>query len=261
MAMPADAAAASPTLCEKLEWDSTFFGRSIARAVPSQITDETCRAIVDWCVRQRIECLYFLAADDGATGPRLERAGFRLVDIRVTFERPVDATVDVVPTGVRPAQTSDLPALRHIAGISHRDTRFHTDPHFDRARSDELYRIWIENSCRGYADHVVVTERDGQAVGYLTLHVDEERARIGLVGVHPEWRRQGVGHDLVRGGLAWLAGQSARHVSVVTQGGHLASPSVYERAGFRESARARWYHRWFNDDDWAGRANALRRSG
>jgi ribosomal protein S18 acetylase RimI-like enzyme len=254
MPMPADAAAASPTLCERLEWDSTFFGRSIARALPSQVTSDTCRAMFDWCVRQRIECLYFLAQDDGATAPLLESAGFRRIDIRVTFERLLDDAVDVPPASVRPAQASDIPALREIAGVSHRDTRFHTDPNFDRARADELYRVWIENSCRGYADHVVVAERNGHAVGYLTLHLDNDRrARIGLVGVDEAWRRRGVGQELLRGGLAWLAGQSVRHVSVVTQGDNVASHSLYERAGFRETTRAIWYHRWFSDDDRAGR--------
>jgi ribosomal protein S18 acetylase RimI-like enzyme len=172
----------------------------------------------------------------------------------VTFERPLDGATAAASTSVRPAQASDIPVLRDIAGVSHRDTRFHADPNFGRARADELYRVWIENSCRGYADHVVVAERDRQPVGYLTLHLDDDgSARIGLVGVDQARRRQGIGRDLVRAGLAWLAGQSARHVSVVTQGDNLASRSLYEREEFRESTRAIWYHRWFGDDDRAGR--------
>jgi RimJ/RimL family protein N-acetyltransferase len=234
-------------LCEKLEWDSRFFGRSIARALPSCLEPDTCRRILEWCHAERIECLYFLARLDSAPTTRLlEGADFHLVDVRITLDRVLTGYADASPVAARSAVTADIPALRAIARTSHRDTRFYFDGHFDTRRCDELYGTWIERSCGDWADHVVVVERDGAPVGYLTLHLRApDAASIGLVGVDHSHRGQGVGRDLLRGGLAWLAERSVRRVSVVTQGRNLASQALYQGNGFRTSDVALWYHRWF----------------
>jgi ribosomal-protein-alanine N-acetyltransferase len=237
----------APPLCERLEWDSTFFGVSIARAVPTCVDATTCRALLDWCHSHRIDCLYVLANDQNRESRRvLEDAGFISVDDRVTL------TLEPVPTDTRPsldtraALPDDVPALREIAAVSHHDSRFYNDSHFDRARCDELYRLWIEKSCAGWADHVVVVEREGVAIGYLTVHLhDPETATIGLLGVSPAFRRQGVGGRLLKGALAWVSGRAAKRVSVVTQGRNTASQAFYQNAGFRPTGRAVWYHRWF----------------
>ena len=41
---------------------------------------------------------------------------------------------------------------------SHRDSRFYYDPGFPNQRCDELYETWIDRSCHGYADTVLVAE-------------------------------------------------------------------------------------------------------
>jgi RimJ/RimL family protein N-acetyltransferase len=240
---------ASP-LCERLEWDSTFFGVSIARAVPTCVDSTTCRALLDWCLSHRIDCLYFLADDDNHASRRvLEDAGFFRVDDRVTL------TLEPVPADSHPSLDTravlpgDVPALRQIAAVSHLDSRFYNDDHFERARCDELYRLWIEKSCAGWADHVVVVEREGVAIGYLTVHLREpETATIGLLGVNPAFRRQGVGGRLLKGALAWVSSRSAKRVSVVTQARNTASQAFYRSAGFRPTGRAIWYHRWFSSE-------------
>jgi GNAT superfamily N-acetyltransferase len=237
----------SGALCERLDWDSRFFGISIARAVPSRVDQAGCRALLDWCRAEKIECLYFLADASDTTGLLiLDQAGFNHVDDRLTFELQPVPPAPMLQAGVRAARPEDIPALREIAATSHRDSRFYNDGRFDRDRCDELYRVWIENSCNGWADHVVAVEREGAAIGYLTVHLrDREVAVIGLVGVSPAFRRQGIGGQLLDGALTWIANRSAKRVSVVTQGRNSASRGFFLNAGFRQSARALWYHRWF----------------
>jgi len=234
--------------CEPLEWDSAFFGRRIARAATAELTTESWRAVRGWCADHRTECLYFLAvADDRATTGLLESVGFHLVDVRVTLDREVTAADGNRPRqGTRAATPADVPALRRIAGAAHRNTRFYADGHFDRERCDELYRIWIEKSCLDQRNHVLVVERHGEPVGYLTLQVEDGTATIGLVGVSPPWRQRGVGRELLSEGLAWLATRSVAHVSVVTQGSSVAAQRLYQGLGFRTANVALWYHRWFS---------------
>jgi dTDP-4-amino-4,6-dideoxy-D-galactose acyltransferase len=235
-------------LCERLDWDSRFFGVSIARALPTRVDAATCDAILAWCRAQHIDCLYFLADDEADVKAVLERAGFVGVDCRVTLERAVVAhAAPAVPAGVRCARPSDVPALRDIAAVSHRDTRFYADLRFDRSRCDELYRTWIERSCAGWADCVVVVEHEDTPAGYLTLHLRTPgTAAIGLLAVSPDYQRQGVASRLVDGAIAWLQNRSITSVSVVTQGRNDRSLAFYQSAGFRISATASWYHHWFS---------------
>jgi hypothetical protein len=157
------------SLCEELPWDSAFFGLSIARAIPSRLDAPTRDAMFDWCRSHGTDCLYFLGAPDDTTTIRhLDAGSFQLVGVRVTLARPAEAGRGDVRGHVRRAVAGDIPDLRDIASSAHRDTRFHADSRFGAARSDELYATWIENSVRGYADRVLVAERDRAPAGYLT---------------------------------------------------------------------------------------------
>ena len=243
---------AGAELCEPLPWDSDFFGVSIARAIRPDADAETCNAMRQWCVTHRIACLYFLCpGDESATRLHLEAAGFKYVGSRVTLERSlaVDANGVIGPT--RAATVEDVPRLRAIAATSHRDTRFYIDGRFDPGRCDDLYAAWIENSVHGYADVVIVVERDAVVVGYVTVHTTpaDTPARIGLIAVAADSRNQGAGRDLVRGALRAAAARGARSVSVVTAGTNAAALALYASEGFRTTDVSLWYHAWFSATD------------
>jgi ribosomal protein S18 acetylase RimI-like enzyme len=244
------------SLCEELPWDSAFFGLSIARAIPSRLDAPTRDAMFDWCRSHGTDCLYFLGAPDDTTTIRhLDAGSFQLVGVRVTLARPAEAGRGDVRGHVRRAVAGDIPDLRDIASSAHRDTRFHADSRFGAARSDELYATWIENSVRGYADRVLVAERDRAPAGYLTLHVDEPKAgpaagraaRIGLFAVHERCRNQGVGRDLLRSAAQTLGAEGVTETSVVTAGRNVAALRLYKSEGFKTIDVALWYHRWFRD--------------
>ena len=237
----------SVPLCEELPWDSKFFGLSIARAIPARLDGRACDVMLEWCRDHAVDCLYFLATpNDAPTISLLDGAGFQPVSVRVTLARQASAGSGDVHGHVRRAVEGDIPALRDIASSAHRDTRFHADGHFDPARCDELYATWLENSVRGYADHVLVAERDDAPVGYLTLHAGRT-ARIGLFAVHKQHRRQGVGRDLLRRAAQMLAEEGVTETSVVTAGRNIAALSLYKAEGFTTIDVALWYHRWFRD--------------
>lgn len=248
----------APALCEELPWDSQFFGLSIARAVPSRLDEPTRDTMLDWCRSHGTDCLYFLAApDDTATMQQLDAGGFQLVSVRVTLARPAGSGHGEIRGRVRQAVAGDIPALRDIAVSAHRDTRFHADSRFDAARSDEMYAAWIENSVRGYADQVLVAERDDAPVGYVTLHIEEPNAatgpagrtaRIGLFAVHEQYRSQGIGRDLLRRAAQALAAAGVTGTSVVTAGRNVAALRLYTSEGFRTIDVALWYHRWFRGE-------------
>jgi dTDP-4-amino-4,6-dideoxy-D-galactose acyltransferase len=245
------------SLCELLEWDTAFFGRRIARVTATTVTADTMSELLFWCSAEHVECLYFLAdSSDPMTIRLAEEHGFQCVDIRVTLERcpPSRDTDDVAFEGsVRAARPDDVIALRAIARTAFRGGRFHLDRRFAPDRADMLYEIWIEKSCLGGAEVVLVAERRRQAVGFLTCHVrGDATGQIGLVGTREDARGSGVGRAMVSEALRWFAARGAQRVRVVTQGRNRGALRLYERSGFLVDSVELYYHRWFTDDAGAG---------
>jgi dTDP-4-amino-4,6-dideoxy-D-galactose acyltransferase len=235
--------------CRFLDWDSRFFGRRIGKVTVTRLERRTMDEIVAWRARYAIDCLYLLADPADPTTVRLaERQRFRLVDLRVTLARNVDRPPDSPdggPAVIRPFRPDDVPALRAIARISHRDSRFYHDGTFSPSQCGALYETWIENSCHGYADHVLVADVQDRAVGYVSCHLrDAALGQIGLFAVASEAQGKRVGQSLAIGALRWFAGQRRREVSVVTQGRNAAAQRLYQRCGFLTSAVELWYHGW-----------------
>src|SRR6186997_2470737 len=103
-------------LCERLPWDSAFFGISIARARTSHLDESSCHAMLEWCGRGRIDCLYFLCPlDDTATQRLLTDHAFQSVGVRVTLSRPAGSDGGHVSGEFRPATVDDIPRLRAVA--------------------------------------------------------------------------------------------------------------------------------------------------
>ncbi len=231
-------------LCTFLEWDSAFFGRRIARVTAHRLTGEQADQALAWCAAEKIDCLYFLAeSDDTETVQAVEARDFALVDVRLTLERR--GAIPAMPDGIRLSRPEDVEALKRLARTNHRDTRFYFDGHFSTEDADRLYETWIEQSCTGYADAVLVAAQDGQAAGYITCDLRDGYGQIGLLGVGEAWQGQGIGATLINGALHWFGEHKIERVEVVTQGRNLRAQRVYQRCGFVAAQLQLWYHRWF----------------
>lgn len=244
----ASAESSEQPLCTYLEWDSNFFNLHIASLNRRRLNEQTLAETVQWCNFNRIDCLYFLADPDHPGTPLLaENNGFHLTDVRVTFEKLL-APSEAFPAqgAIRLAREDDLPALREIARNTHRDTRFYFDGRFDRAKCDQLYETWIENSFHGFAQAVLVTDVENVPAAYLTCHLKGDESQIGLVGVGAQHQGRGLGSKLVQQFLSWSREQRARRATVVTQGRNLAAHRLYQRNGFVTASLQLWYHRWFS---------------
>ena len=239
--------------CEHRDWDSQFFGLRVAQVNSQRLTEEEMHAVLEWCAQERIDCLYFLVeAIDVLTVRLAEEGQFKFVDVRMTFTRCLDkdrppSPLDALPgCTVRQWREADLPALRAIARVSHRSSRFYADANFPVERASALYEAWIETSCRGDADSVLVAEYEHRPVGYISLHLDQDRkGKIGILGVSEDCRQKGIGRHLVNEALLWLAERGVGEISVVTQGRNYEAQRLYQRCGFLSHSVQYWYHRWF----------------
>jgi dTDP-4-amino-4,6-dideoxy-D-galactose acyltransferase len=237
--------------CKYLDWDSEFFGLRIGRVTENRLQPETIEQINQWADLQRIDCLYFLADIGDLKTIRLAEINeFRMVDIRVTLEKIIDKSTTIPNQAsigsIRLVSPDDLNALKAIARVSYHDTRFYADTNFPVARADALYEIWIEKSCKGYADAVFVLEIDQQSAGYISCHLlGEGKGNIGLVGVSQNSQGKSIGNLLIDNALNWFVGKNVTQVSVVTQGRNIKAQRLYQRCGFLTRSLQFWYHRWF----------------
>jgi dTDP-4-amino-4,6-dideoxy-D-galactose acyltransferase len=241
------------SICEYLEWDSQFFGRRIARVGACSLAKERLAEIEAWCSLRRIDCLYFLAnSADKGTAELAQENMFRLVDIRVTFELQVEKShrSDSSNLGIRSAVENDIPALRTLARVGHRDSRFYYDGHFPQHLCNKMYETWIEKSCRGWARNVFVAEEGGLIEGYLTCLLESsDQGQIGLVGVAEKAQGKGVGSQLLSRGVRWFAQQGIENISVVTQGRNVRAQRLYQKSGFVTRSVELWFHRWFGEKE------------
>lgn len=243
--------------CQFLQWDTDFFGHRIARVNGSRLDASFLEAIHQWSRENAIECLYFQADSDDPPTIRLAEAHhFRLVEVRLTFERWLKdwdpGTRPKAGEGIttRPARPEDLSILQDIAQNSYVDSRFYFDEHFTEAQWQAYYATWIQKSFSGGADLAIVAELEGKVVGYITGLISKERPGEGqyeLTGVYPEARRSGVGQELFCSGLDGFVQAGVQYVWLMTQGRNVPTQRMIQRNGFITRACHLYYHKWFED--------------
>ncbi len=233
-----------------LDWDTAFFGRRIAvLSAPLLGTDDLAHAVREAEILE-VECVYALSdVHSQAAIQALSRAGARLVDVRLTFERGlVDLGTSRTVPSIRDAEARDLDELRALAASSHESSRFYADDRFSRERCHELFATWIEKSCAGWAQVVRVAVVDGAVRGYTTGHVRENgRGEIGLVAVDPSAQGRGLGRALVQSTLGALRDLGVSSATVVTQGRNIGAQRLYQSEGFRTQRVQTWHHLWIDE--------------
>lgn len=176
----------------------------------------------------------------------LERRGFVTLDGILTFSMDVRRESRFSPAGaslsIRTVQREHVEQVKAIARASYVHDRFHSDPRIEKATADELYAVWLENSClRDAADAVVVAVREGRVLAYVTCKVDPETTKqlgltigtIVLVATARDVRGKGVAKAATFGALDWFREQGVHIVEVGTQLRNIPASRLYESCGFR----------------------------
>lgn len=237
-------------LCKFLEWDSAFFGYRIGRIIDEFLTPANLEEILTWRRNNQIDCLYFLAnLENFETIVLAEQQGFHLTDTRITLEIELTGnqiTQNKAGISIRNAEIEDIEQLKGIASVNHRDSRFYYDGNFPFQKCDELFAVWIEKSCKGFANAVLVAKNDRIIEGYITCSIDKKgNGNIGLVGVNQKSQSKGIGRALITSALDWFGNKNISYITVVTQGRNVKAQRLYQRNGFVTRSFKNWYHLWF----------------
>ncbi|MFH0737374.1 MAG: GNAT family N-acetyltransferase [Candidatus Micrarchaeota archaeon] len=234
-----------------LDWDSGFFGFKIAKATSYRMSERMASFIDRWCRERSVRCLYYLCDCDHAGSVEVaERHGYHFTDIRVRFELDMEG---FLPRGtwaeaIKGCVESDLERIKGIARSSYVQSRYYFDGNFDKARLEEFYSGWLENTFRSKDGKVFVAHLHGKIVGYISGEISNKGrlGRIILVGVEGAHAGSGVGGQLVDAMLDYMHGRGVYSVEVVTQGRNIAAQRLYQKSGFKIVSAHIWYHKWFH---------------
>lgn len=240
-------------LATKLSWDSNFFRINIARLNRTRVTKKDMTAVIKFCQKAKIKCLYFTADSNDPVSVRLaEQHGFHFVNIRVkyTFDSRRDSFS--IPARLhrfifRPAKKPDLPELLAMSRNLFRDTRYYFDKNFSDEIGDRFYSLWIRKlaAAKKKAEGVYVLADKRKIAGYIGYGVDDNIVHLFLVGVNIRFQGHGVGRAMLREFLQEMLSQGYHRFETVTQGRNIASQRLYQAAGFKITSSEIDYHKWF----------------
>ena len=232
-------------LVEPLAWDTDFWGVTAARIWATN-THQLREAVVE-CKRRGIRWASLLVpiADTELVNSAV-RAGFEIVDVRVTLSASLDRTDQRMTVSV--ADPSELQQAEEIVDGAFGISRFSADPHLSRERANQFYRTWVRNSFSGeMADAIVVSRHEGLLDALVTVRQHEGgAASMPLVAVRRDRRGTGVGARVVADARTWLARGGCTTVDVITQLANLAAIRLYESAGFSVREAGVWLHYWLD---------------
>jgi ribosomal-protein-alanine N-acetyltransferase len=93
-----------------------------------------------------------------------------------------------------------------------------------------------------------VAEADGRIVGILVLWLIVDEAHIATIATHPDFRRQGIGEQLLVHALKSAKAEGAVRSFLEVREGNVAAQELYRKYGFASEGRRVRYYKDNNED-------------
>jgi ribosomal-protein-alanine N-acetyltransferase len=101
---------------------------------------------------------------------------------------------------------------------------------------EEFLRVLRQRNCIG-----MVAECGERVVGFMIYELHKTKLHVLNFAVHPEFRRQGVGHQMVAKLVGKLSGHRRTRIVVHARESNLAAHLFYKVQGFRATEVLRGY--------------------
>jgi len=81
--------------------------------------------------------------------------------------------------------------------------------------------------------HYFVLRHNNKIVAYVVFTITFNKAHIANVAVHTDYRRKGIGSELLRRTLNYIQSQGVREVTLEVRVGNIAAQNLYSKFGFK----------------------------
>lgn len=265
----------NPTGCaifSELPWDSGYFQKRMGavKYLILEKTDRPAELTAHKLLAQGIETARKRGWDfllckcnclDFSLIHALESQGFLMMDTMLDFvydyEKPVLATIPVPMQApgflIRLATKADREELMLLSRRSFKEHfgRFHADLRISSSQAIGIYEQWLDSSCKGWADWIVVAEKQGEIAGYSVWKKPSAREvkygipmghySIGAIG--PDYQNQGLFRILTYEGMKILE----RHCGFIEGPTHISNFGVqrgYTSLGWKICGGRHAFHKW-----------------
>ena len=134
---------------------------------------------------------------------------------------------------VRPMLAVDLPAVTELDRLC-----------FSQPWSQNAYQAELAN----LGARCWVAQADEQIAAVLVIWLVLDEAQIATIGVHPAFRRQGVGRLLMEAAMQAAYAEGARTYHLEVRAGNAAAQKLYQEFGFEVVGRRPRYYRDNGED-------------
>lgn len=194
-----------------------------------------------------------ISTDDYSAIHSLEEEGFRIMETLVTYlfnkrKHKVLQLKDM--SKIRSFKNGDLESLIEMVRGAFPLSRFYLDPKIPNEYVDKFYIKWVKECCKGsLADKVLVAERKGEIIGFLSYRINKELEKltgykIGCQGLSTVSKRGvGVYPALVKKSIQDFV-QLYDFAEFDTQINNYEVIKIWQRFGF-DFVRSKYsFHKW-----------------
>ena len=225
-------------MIRKLEWDSNLFGYNVGEYIFNG------HGLFEPAEADGFKLIYVISDEE----INYNSSGLMLVDLKTSLVRKLDnysaSGKEVINNSFK---EEDKVVLLNLALQSGVWSRFKTDTGFKNGEYEKLYTEWIRGSIEGRIADFILTERNetNQIIGFVTIELENDFGKIGLIAVDGKFRGMGIGKKLITRTFDLVKSQGKEFVRVSTQFENRAAMNLYLNNGFQIESKKYIYH-WRN---------------
>jgi len=128
------------------------------------------------------------------------------------------------------------------------ESRFNKDPRFKK-KACKLYELWVKKSLYdNYCQKYFISVKHNKAIGLITLKIRNNNLFIDLFGILPDFRRQGLGKELLNMAESWAWSNRFKQLFVTTANENKIAFKTYISQGYKLYQESFIYHIWRNHE-------------
>lgn len=224
-------------MIERLNWDSDFFQKEIGTVHPanSEIFENTLN-------------FDLIIANQNENFP-LKIEGFEntFQETKINYIKNLNASKHEISADVLNTDLikKDINFFKNLAFESGKYSRFKLDKRFGGDEFQKLYLKWIENTLnKKFSDKIFFLEEKGIATGFVTIKKSTEITKIGLIAIHPNFQRRGLGKILLQSAENYCIENGLKFLEITTQQSNIEASQFYEKFGYIIKDRTIIKHYW-----------------
>jgi dTDP-4-amino-4,6-dideoxy-D-galactose acyltransferase len=231
---------------ECLEWDSRFFGYSVAKIVLDAQGYYLIEDLFRQIVTEKIRLTYlFVPISQTRLNILISDKGSILVDQKTVFSKKTEKHIRFSNDIIEYQETEINDRLINLVLQAGLFSRFRLDINFSDKEYEKLYIEWLTKSInKTLAIKTFVVKNGSEIIGITTLGERSKFADIGLVAVDKNFRGRGIAYDLIHSADNTACGLGYDEIKVVTQLQNKGACRLYEKCNFQIESITNVYHYW-----------------